>query len=237
MNTLHNAVLNENLPRIRQFLNAGANVNRNEHGYTPLHHAATIGRLNVVQELLRHRPNLNVRSEVDEMTPLQYAVYEGHPNVARALVAAGANLSIRNRNGQTALDMARNNVMRNALRPVVRAGANYSKASAFAKKWLSARPHEIRVNQVNVKLPMNAQDPISLKNFNKGNEAIMVIKKTVQNGRIRAKRYYLEKNTLQRLTKKPWRSILRMKASDVVFKDPLNRRAVYRRNLMNVKFT
>ena len=32
-----------------------------------------------------------------------------------------------------------------------------------------------------------------------------------------------------------WRSILHMKASDAVFKDPINRRTVYRRNLMNVK--
>ena len=237
MNTLHNAVLNENLPRVRQFLNAGANVNRsNENGYTPLHHAATIGRLNILQELLRHRPNVNRRNSLGN-TPLHMAVHEEHQNLVRALVAAGANASIRNRSGQTAMNLAKNNVMRNALRTAAVRAPNYSKASATAKKWLNARPHEIRVNQVHVKLPVNAQDPISFKNFNKGNEAIMVMKKNVQGGRIRAKRYYLEKNTLQRLTKKPWRSILRMKASDVVFKDPLNRRAVYRRNLMNVKFT
>lgn len=113
---------------------------------------------------------------------------------------------------------------------------NYSKASKYLKKWLEARPHEILVNKVNVKLPMGASDPISLKNFNKGNEAIMILKKDVRNGALRTKRYFLEKNTLARLTRKPWRSILRMKASDVVFRDPINRRTVYRRNLMNVKF-
>ena len=113
---------------------------------------------------------------------------------------------------------------------------NYSKASKHLKKWLEARPHEIRVNQVNVKLPEGASDPISLKNFNKGNEAIMVLKKDVRNGALRTKRYFLEKNVLTRLAKKPWRSILRMKASDAVFKDPINRRTVYRRNLMNMKF-
>ena len=92
------------------------------------------------------------------------------------------------------------------------------------------------MNQVNVKLPEGASDPISLKNFNKGNEAIMILKKDVRNGALRTKRYFLEKNVLTRLAKKPWRSVLRMKASDVVFKDPINRRTVYRRNLMNVKF-
>jgi len=119
--------------------------------------------------------------------------------------------------------------------PVVQA-PNYSKASKYLKKWLEARPHEIRLNQVLVKLPPNASDPISLKNFNKGNEAIMVLKKDVRNGKLRSKRYFLEKNVLARLAHKPWRSILRMKASDSVFKDPINRRTVYRRNLMNVKF-
>lgn len=121
--------------------------------------------------------------------------------------------------------------------PVAAARApNYSKASKHLKKWLEARPHEIRMNQVNVKLPMGASDPISLKNFNKGNEAIMILKKDVRNGALRTKRYFLEKNTLARLARKPWRSILRMKASDAVFRDPINRRTVYRRNLMNVKF-
>jgi len=119
--------------------------------------------------------------------------------------------------------------------PAVQA-PNYSKASKYLKKWLEARPHEIRLNQVLVKLPPNASDPISLKNFNKGNEAIMVLKKDVRNGKLRSKRYFLEKNVLARLARKPWRSILRMKASDSVFKDPINRRTVYRRNLMNVKF-
>ena len=119
--------------------------------------------------------------------------------------------------------------------PAVQA-PNYSKASKYLKKWLEARPHEIRLNQVLVKLPPNASDPISLKNFNKGNEAIMVLKKDVRNGKLRSKRYFLEKNVLARLAHKPWRSILRMKASDSVFKDPINRRTVYRRNLMNVKF-
>jgi hypothetical protein len=111
-----------------------------------------------------------------------------------------------------------------------------TRVSKYAKKWLNARPHEIRYNKMNIKLPGNARDPISFKNFEKGNDAVMVLKKRVQNGRIRVKRYYLEKNTVEQLAKSKWRTILRMKASARVFSDPINRRAVYRRNLMNVKF-
>ena len=223
MATIHSAARRGNLNRVKELLNQGVPVNTQTPGagWTPLHYAADSGRLNVVQELLRRGAHLNPRTR-SGMTPLHVAAFVGHPHVVHALQEAGARV---NTAGRT--------VTRDAA--AVRA-PNYSKASKHLKKWLEARPHEIRVNQVNVKLPEGASDPISLKNFNKGNEAIMILKKDVRNGALRTKRYFLEKNVLARLAKKPWRSILRMKASDAVFKDPINRRTVYRRNLMNVKF-
>lgn len=116
--------------------------------------------------------------------------------------------------------------------------ANYSKASAAAKKWLAMRPHTVHRNAVHIKLPANATDPVSYKNFTTGNEAVMVIKKRLQtNGAMRSKRTFYNKNTVERLARgKKWNTILGMKGSDAVFKDPINRRTVYRRDLMNVKF-
>ena len=146
--------------------------------------------------------------------------------------------------------------------PAVQA-PNYSKASKYLKKWLEARPHEIRLNQVLVKLPISKNnktgenkgpmDIVTHNHFNKGNEAIMVLKKNVRNGKLRTKRYFLSKNSLSTIRKRyltqvkgmneeaakslsAWRSILRMHASDFVITDPLDRRAVRRRNLINVKF-
>jgi hypothetical protein len=115
---------------------------------------------------------------------------------------------------------------------------NYSKASAAVKKWLSTRPHTVHMNVVNIKLSANAKDPVSYHDFEPGNGAVMVIKKYLQkNGAMRSKRTFYEKNVIERLAGgKKWRTILRMKGSDPVFKDPLNRRTVYRRDLMNVKF-
>lgn len=105
-----------------------------------------------------------------------------------------------------------------------------------AKHWRETMPYEVRQGRVNVKLPANASDIVSYKNFKKGNEAIMVIKKRILNGQVRPKRYYIEKNTFARLAGIPWAKAMRKKSSDFMFKDPLNRRNVYRRNLMNVKF-
>ena len=118
------------------------------------------------------------------------------------------------------------------------AAPNYSKASGALKKWLAARPHTIYQNVVQIKLPNNAEDPVSYKNFKAGNEAVMVVKKRLlSNGAMRSRRTFYNKNTIERLAQgKKWRTILRMKGSDVVFKDPLNRRTVYRRDLMTVKF-
>lgn len=122
--------------------------------------------------------------------------------------------------------------------PAAARAPNYSKASAAVKKWLSTRPHTVYMNVVNIKLPVNAMDPVSYHNFKPGNEAVMVIKKHLyKNGSMRSKRTFYQKNIIESLAGgKKWRTILRMKGSDPVFKDPLNRRTVYRRDLMNVKF-
>ena len=133
--------------------------------------------------------------------------------------------------------------------PAAAAAPNYPKASGAVKKWLSARPHTVHQNVVHIKLPVNAKDPVNLYNFKPGNEAVMVVKKRLQkNGAMRSTRTFYKKNTVgsmaathRRISSPhtnpvPWRTILRMKGSDIVFKDPLNRRAVYRRDLMNVKF-
>ena len=252
---LHDAADSGRLSVVQELLRRGAHLNpRTRSGMTPHYVAAFVGHLNIVRELLQHGANVNARTRLNE-TPLHAAAASGHLNIVRELLQHGANINARTHAGSTPLHIAAFCRHPHVVQALQEAGArvntagrtvtrdaaavrapNYSKASKHLKKWLEARPHEIRMNQVNVKLPEGASDPISLKNFNKGNEAIMVLKKDVRNGALRTKRYFLEKNVLARLAKKPWRSILRMKASDAVFKDPINRRTVYRRNLMNVKF-
>jgi hypothetical protein len=100
-----------------------------------------------------------------------------------------------------------------------------------------------------VSLPANAIDPVELSNFKVGNNAVMVSKKRLlSNGKMNTKKTFYKKITVGRLAAihkgipsphmnpVPWHKILRMKESDIVFKDPLNRRAVYRRDIMNVRF-
>ena len=151
---------------------------------------------------------------------------------------SNANLNSNSNNGTNNIARAQQR-FRAAYAPTAAAAAapNYSKASGALKKWLAARPHTIYQNVVQIKLPNNAEDPVSYKNFKAGNEAVMVVKKRLlSNGAMRSRRTFYNKNTIERLAQgKKWRTILRMKGSDVVFKDPLNRRTVYRRDLMTVK--
>jgi hypothetical protein len=124
------------------------------------------------------------------------------------------------------------------------AAPNYSKARKYAARWLQGG-----FKTKYVSLPANAKDPVELNNFKVGNHVVMVSKKRMlSNGKMNTKNTFYKKITIGRLAAVhkrrssphtnpvPWSTILRMKGSDIVFKDPLNRRSVYRRDIMNVKF-
>lgn len=139
----------------------------------------------------------------------------------------------RNANYNTFMNALKRNLAQHGI--IVEA-ARPSRTREFARRWLQAPRGGTNLTPVNVKLPANASDFISFKNFNRGNEAIMVIKKRVVNGRVRPKRYYIQKATFARLAGMPWTQAVNLPATAPMFSDPLNRRQVYRRNLMNVKF-
>lgn len=69
-------------------------------------HAAEAGQLAVVDWLLSQKVPLNARDD-DGHTPLMLAAIYGHATVAVALVEAGAAYHAVNRDGETAMDLAR----------------------------------------------------------------------------------------------------------------------------------
>jgi hypothetical protein len=133
-------------------------------------------------------------------------------------------------------ERGRNANYNNFMTALKRNMARHGPVGKYAKHWREMMPYEVRQGRVNVKLPANTSDIVSYKNFNRGNEAIMVVKKRIVNGRVRPKRYYIEKSTFARLAGMPWTQAMRKSGATAMFRDPLNRRQVYRRNLMNVKF-
>ena len=86
--------------QVKALLNQGVPVNsRDEHGATPLHWAAWMGRSSVVQELLKRGAHVNPRTR-SGMTPLHIASHI-HPYVVHALLKAGANPRYRTMNGKS----------------------------------------------------------------------------------------------------------------------------------------
>lgn len=91
----------------RLLLDAGAHVDLLDHaGYSALMLAAGNGHGDLVAALLAAGADPNLRG-YQRKTALLCAAGDGHAGIARQLLAAGADRDARDRNGDSALDMAR----------------------------------------------------------------------------------------------------------------------------------
>ncbi|MGH9592580.1 MAG: ankyrin repeat domain-containing protein, partial [Bryobacteraceae bacterium] len=95
------AALNNNDAAVRLMLEAGWPVDaRGQHGATPLHWAAWNGNLEMLHEILRYQPQLELKENDFKGTPLGWAIHGSkngwrraqgdYPGVVEALIDAGA---------------------------------------------------------------------------------------------------------------------------------------------------
>jgi len=76
------------------FLEAGANVNAETDGFTPLHHCAqSFGRVEMIKILLANGANIDAKSQ-DHFTPLYLAVINREAENAMTLLDAGADTAL-----------------------------------------------------------------------------------------------------------------------------------------------
>jgi hypothetical protein len=88
------------------FLNAGANVNKEDnYGITPLHWAADSGKKDIVKLLLNAGANVNAANSYGS-TPLYRAATNGHKEVVELLLNANADINKTDMYGRTPLCLA-----------------------------------------------------------------------------------------------------------------------------------
>ncbi|OEY86820.1 hypothetical protein BIY23_02200 [Wolbachia pipientis] len=97
---LHVAVLEENELMVNFFLDKGADPNQ-KNGNESIHNEHT------VKFLLEKGLSINPKKRDDAFTPLFIAAGIGHQNITRLLLDSGADPEIRNKDGKTALDLAK----------------------------------------------------------------------------------------------------------------------------------
>ncbi|KAJ8037647.1 Transient receptor potential cation channel subfamily A member 1 [Holothuria leucospilota] len=104
---LHFAAENGNTEILQCLLDAGANITaRDYQERTPLHVAASFGRLPFVEAVLLEKPDLINESDKCGMNPLLLASKHDHHHVVRYLIKMGADISSRNSSEMTALSLA-----------------------------------------------------------------------------------------------------------------------------------
>ena len=98
---------NESLAMVTTLLEAGANANSRNDGFSALLWASYRGNKKSVKLLLA-QPGIKLdETDYDGRTALMWAAERGHAEIVEMLLQAGANTSIMGKRGGTAMDLAR----------------------------------------------------------------------------------------------------------------------------------
>lgn len=95
---------------VRYLISAGADVNATSNALglgTPLIYAASSDRTQVMQYLIDNGARVDARTPARQETALMWAAGRGHVEAANLLIESGADTGLKNKDGQTALDIAR----------------------------------------------------------------------------------------------------------------------------------
>ena len=111
------AARSDNVSEVGVMVRSGVPIDvKDEDGYTALYWAAYTNHIDVVEELLEFGANVNIQNRY-HWTPLHAAAQVNNTDIMQILLLrGGANPSITNNKRQTALDVAREFNMQEAVR-------------------------------------------------------------------------------------------------------------------------
>ena len=105
--SIRNAVEFGNIEALKEFLDAGADVNegKSRGDLTPLHYAAQYDHTEIAELLISKGADLNVRTR-DGQTLLHRTALYNHTATAELLIAHGVDVNAKANNGRTSLHFA-----------------------------------------------------------------------------------------------------------------------------------
>jgi ankyrin repeat protein len=111
-NPVIKAVASGDVAKVKAALDANPKINvddRDSFGGTALHGAMFVKKAAIVSLLIQRGYDINAIGPRNGYTPLHDAVWANYPEGAKLLLAAGADVNIKNKDGLTALELARKN--------------------------------------------------------------------------------------------------------------------------------
>ena len=96
MSSLANCIINQNLDYVRQYIQAGTDLNQfDEFGFTPLVEAAIVNNLEIAELLIKHGADVNFKDMVGG-TALHWAVENNNQKLCELLLKNGADANSYN---------------------------------------------------------------------------------------------------------------------------------------------
>lgn len=204
--TLHTAAAKGNIDAIHRLSGEGNDMNAvNEEGVTPLIRAVNLNQKQSVIALLDDGADINAADTTAGNTPLHHAILQGSTQLIRILLERNAQQSIPNKEGKTALDLARNAANKEILRLMNEAAPQKESASLKVEEKKIDVPQpklsSLQVSSAQVKkdapaLAATAQDTalknVSLKSADK--EASAMLKQMISRYETRGIRAYLNEH-------------------------------------------
>ncbi|MDE5057458.1 ankyrin repeat domain-containing protein, partial [Wolbachia endosymbiont of Drosophila bocki] len=115
--------LGNKIEMVRLLLRAGATNVQNGFGFTPLHHTAECGYVQMVEILLKEgRTDVNAQDKKGR-TPLHYAARHGHTQVVEVLLEKGADVNLQGKDGKTPLHYTAENGYTQIAEALLKGGA------------------------------------------------------------------------------------------------------------------
>ncbi len=109
---------------VKALLDKGVDADaKDQIGHTALMIAAQNGHIKVVKMLLSYDADVNMKGVMSGMTALMWAVMKGHKNIVKVLLAEDANVKIKNRQGISAIIIARRRKNSSIIQLLQQAGA------------------------------------------------------------------------------------------------------------------